>query len=162
MLYAFRYKTSILVETGTYNGDTVDSLRIIFKNLYSVELDDVLFRRAKKYFKDSKKIKILHGDSAKVLPPLLKKLSAPTLFWLDAHYSGEGTARGDVDTPIMKELAGIHRYIKARPVILIDDARLFNGTDSYPKIKWFVSCIKKNWKNYKISVESDVIRIVPC
>lgn len=161
MFYAMRYKTSIFVETGTYMGDTIDSLRNIFDDLYSIELDDSLFRRARNYFKNSDKIKILHGDSAKVLPVLLKKLNKPILFWLDAHYSGEGTARGENDTPIMKELSSILKHIQTRPVILIDDARLFNGKDSYPKLRWFISYARKNWKDYNILVKYDVIRIFP-
>ena len=161
MIYALRYKTSIFVETGTYMGDTLDSLRNSFKKLYSIELDDRLFRRARDYFKNAENIKIIHGDSAKVLPVLLKKLDKPALFWLDAHYSGEGTARGEIDTPIMRELAGVLKYIKMKPVILIDDARLFNGKDSYPKLKWFVSYAKRRWRHYRVEVKYDVIRIFP-
>lgn len=162
MIYAMKYKTNIFVETGTYNGDTLDSLRNSFNKLYSIELDDDLCKRANRYFRNSKKIKIYHGDSARVLPALLPKINGRVLFWLDAHYSGEGTAKGDRDTPIMRELSGIHKYIKSKPVILVDDARLFNGTDSYPKLKWFVAHIKNNWKGYKVEVRNDVIRIIPC
>lgn len=162
LIYATKYKSSIFVETGTYEGDTLDFLRIFFKRLFSVELDDRLFKNANDYFENSRNIEILHGDSAKLLPKILKELKEPTLFWLDAHYSGEGTARGDKDTPIMKELTNIKKNMKFKHVVLIDDARLFIGKDSYPKLKWFVAYIQKNWKDYKVEVKNDIIRITPC
>ena len=72
--YAQKYKLSILVETGTYFGDTIQSLIHQFQKLYSIELAKPLYERAKKRFSKSDKVKIYLGDSAKVLPSILKEI----------------------------------------------------------------------------------------
>ena len=87
--YKNRLNLDILIETGTYLGDTVDKARNCFKEIYSIEVDETLFNKAKEKFSCFKGIHILRGDSAQVLPEIGAKLTAPALFWLDAHYWGE-------------------------------------------------------------------------
>src|SRR5262245_52305735 len=41
---------SILVETGTYKGDMILAQKDVFKKIYSIELSQMLFERAKKRF----------------------------------------------------------------------------------------------------------------
>jgi hypothetical protein len=50
------------------------------------------------------------------------------LFWLDGHFCGGVSAHGDKGTPILEELNLILSHRVKEHVILIDDARLFNGT----------------------------------
>ena len=54
------------------------------------------------------------------------------LFWLDGHYSGEGTGGCDEVCPIIAELRLIAQSKRKDHCILIDDARLFIGEDGYP------------------------------
>ena len=82
----------ILVETGTFQGDTLAELRNDFARLHSIELSDELFNRAMERFKNDGKVSIWHGDSGEVLSDVVETLREPALFWLDGHYSGGETA----------------------------------------------------------------------
>jgi len=65
--------------------------------------------------------------SAKILPKLLGDIKKPCLFWLDGHYSGAIMAKGPIETPVVQELLGFLRYCVDGCVMLVDDARDFNG-----------------------------------
>jgi hypothetical protein len=167
--YRDKYKLKILIETGTFFGDTVEYFKNKFEKVYSIELAEDLAKKAQKRFENDANVKIIHGDSGTVLKSLVKEIKEPVLFWLDGHYSSEffvgdefiKTARTDKDTPIEEELnavlgAGINH------VILIDDARGFNGLGDYPSI----SSIKRKVKTFKggayaCKVETDIIHIYP-
>jgi len=81
------------------------------------------------------------------------------LFWLDAHYSGGKTARGKIDTPIMKELEAIFKYSKYDHVLLIDDANLFNGKNDFPTLDKLREFILKNRPKWKFINKDNVIRV---
>lgn len=133
--YAEKYHLTTLVETGTYMGDMIYAMKNHFTALYSIELDHDLAVNAKKRFANHPHITILEGDSAKLLPKVLQNIKGNTLFWLDGHYSGGVTAKGDSETPIMQELKAILTSDISNCVIAIDDANLFNGgTQDYPTI----------------------------
>ena len=123
----------ILVETGTHKGDMVAAMRPFCNEIYSIELDETLFKEAKKRFKGDENIYLYQGDSSHVLGDVLKALDAPAVFWLDGHYSAGNTAKGALDTPIVKEIEHIAQHKHAgEHVLLIDDARCFDGTNDYP------------------------------
>lgn len=86
--YAARYGLRTFVETGTYKGAMVESVRNVFEMIYSIELDPKLFALASKKFSVYHHITILQGDSGIVLGQVVPLLSSPALFWLDGHYSG--------------------------------------------------------------------------
>ena len=108
------------------------------------------------------KIHIVEGNSGELLP-LVTKIDKPTLFWLDAHYSGGETAQGPEDSPIMKELHFIFNHRKDH-CILIDDARCFNGKAGYPRISYLKKMLaeknKKDGGALHLEVKNDIIRIV--
>ncbi len=68
------------------------------------------------------------------LPEICRKLDGPSLFYLDGHYSGGFTGRGDKDSPIIEELNAILTNTNYPFKIVIDDARLFGIDPSYPSI----------------------------
>lgn len=158
--YASKYNLKILVETGTYLGDMVDAQRKYFDKIYSIELGYELWHQAKKRFKKYKNISILHGDSSKILQEVLSELDQPALFWLDGHYSGGITAKGNKICPVHEELKAILNSKVDENVILIDGARLFNGEDDYPKYEELINYIKSFRINTEIKNEHDVIRII--
>lgn len=124
--YGRFYRARTLVETGTSLGGTVAVCLPYFDRIYSIELDDELYERAAAAFADQPQVTIIHGDSAAEIPALLERLpSSRTLFWLDAHFSGAGTARGAIDPPLLPELEAILAMRDAKDVILIDDAGSF-------------------------------------
>lgn len=158
--YIKLFQPQVFLETGTYMGYMVNSVLNKFSTIYSIELDHVLASQAKRRFSKYKHISILEGDSAKVLPDLLEQINSPCLFWLDAHYSGGITAKAEIETPVMMEL----RLILSHPmapshVILIDDARCFNGTGDYPTISEIDDMVTNLCPLMNIIVDSDIIRI---
>ena len=48
--YARKFGTEVMVETGTFFGDMVNATKHDFKEIFSIELDDMFFRRAKERF----------------------------------------------------------------------------------------------------------------
>ena len=158
--YRIKFNTEILVETGTYLGDMVEVQRNNFQKIYSIELSEKLFRRAKKRFKNFSHITILNGDSGIVLNKLMPGIDKPALFWLDGHYSGGITAKAEKECPVPEELEAILKNPLPH-IILIDDARLFNGTHDYPTIEQIKNIISKAGKNYSLEAEDDILRLVP-
>lgn len=157
--YQKKYNYSTFIETGTYEGDMIDALKNNFKSLFSIELGEKLYEKAVNRFKNNSNIKILQGDSAEVLKQILPTIKTPTIFWLDAHYSQGETAKGSIDTPIEQELNTILSHSIKNNVILIDDARLFNGENDYPEINSLKNNILNTYPSITFEVTDDIIRI---
>jgi hypothetical protein len=158
---ARRYGTDILVETGTWFGNALFTLRRDFRELHSIELAPELHRQAQAALAHLRHIHLHLGDSATELPKLAATLSAPTLYWLDGHFCSGPSARGAKDTPIFEELDHLLRRPAGRNVILIDDARLFTGQDGYPTIDQLRQ-LAARWRPEAIfQVEDDIILIAP-
>jgi len=163
-----QYKFKILIETGTFFGETVEYFKNVFDRVYSIELSEELADQAKEKFINDQNVCIIHGDSGEVLKNLIVSINEPILFWLDGHYSSEflvggkyiKTAKGKKDTPIKEEIEAVLQS-KFDHVILIDDARLFLGIDDYPSISSIKRLVWKNRKNYITTVEHDIIYIKP-
>ncbi len=156
--YARRFTIDTLIETGTYRGDMVNACRRTFDRIVSIELDDILFEEARRRFARYSHVSILHGDSGQLLQEILPTIAKPCLFWLDGHYCGTVTARGRVETPILHELSAILSHPVLEHVILIDDARCFDGRNDYPttdELKRAVLNLRPDWV---FEVESDIIR----
>lgn len=156
---ATAYGLKTFVETGTLFGDMVYAMRNEFKTLYSIEVYEPLFRRATQRFRFRNQIHILNGDSGVVLHELVKTLDSPTLFWLDGHYSGEGTGKGEGDTPIFNELKAIFKMSEPF-AIAIDDARLFGTDPGYPSLEQLSGFVEKNRTDLTVTNACDIIQIV--
>ncbi len=146
------------METGTDLGHTVEALKRVFQNIYSIELDDSLYMRAQEKFARHSHISILHGNSGDVLASLVERLGDPCLFWLDAHHSGGETARGPENTPILRELDVIFRHPSQDHVVLIDDAPDFTGKDGYPTIQEVEAFVRQHRPQWTFRVEHDIMR----
>lgn len=156
---------STFVETGTYQGDMVEVVRRDMDRVYSIELSPELWEQARNRFLEDPKVTIILGSSAKKLAVVLGELDEPALFWLDGHYSGPGTARGEDDTPILEELWMLGEWFDENEdyesVVLIDDARLFGGRSSYPTEKQIADLVGCWHHPRNVWVADDIIRIVP-
>jgi hypothetical protein len=157
--YAKKFKTNVLIETGTYLGDMVHAMKKSFARIVSFELDAQLAAQARERFAADKQIEIVQGDSGKLLDDYLNTINEPCLFWLDGHYSGGITAKGALETPIQNELAAILSHPVDGHVILIDDARCFTGENDYPTLDELCAFVAEPKPEHKFSVEHDVIRI---
>ena len=157
--YARRFSLDTLVETGTYLGEMIEATRNTFRKIYSIELSKVLCEQARKKFIRFDHIVIIQGDSAEALPSILVTITHPSLFWLDGHYSGGVTAKGKKRTPVVQELRHILSHPIAGHVILIDDARCFNGKDDYPTMNQLKKLILKKHPDWAFEVRTDIIRV---
>lgn len=157
--YASTFGATTFIETGTYFGDMDYAVKDIFQAIFSIELSEDLRRRAARRFRAYPHIQILQGDSGEVLPNILSNLSGNCLFWLDGHYSGGITEKGGSETPVVKEVETILGHSNKNPVILIDDARCFNGTHDYPTLDELRELVALKRPDYEFSVLNDVIRI---
>lgn len=166
--YKEQFDLNVLVETGTFLGDTVEYFKNKFEKVTSIELAEELAIRAQKRFQSDGNVSIIQGDSGKLLKSIVEQSREPILFWLDGHYSSEfyigdeyiKTAKTNVNTPIEEELKSILES-KQFHVVLIDDARLFTGLDDYPSIGKLKKIIRKSKKDYSLKIENDIIHIIP-
>ncbi len=156
---AREYKIDEIVETGTYKGDMIEALKSKFRRLTSIELSEFYFKNAVQKFKNDSNVFIILGDSGKEIKRLLKVLKSPALFWLDGHFSGGKTAKAKINTPVFQELESIFNHEIKNHVILIDDARLFNGKDDYPKMNQIRKMLRD--LSYELKIKDDIIRIIP-
>jgi hypothetical protein len=139
----------------------VEAMLADFDHIYSIELSEELYRKAKEKFKGARHLELIHGDSGIEIKNVLRRINQPTLFWLDGHYSGGITAKGDKTTPIYDELANIFNAPDMGHVILVDDARCFGTDPAYPSLTELNKFIKSKRSNVRVSVEHDIVRIIP-
>jgi len=163
--YCKRFGLRIFVETGTHVGETTEWMAGKGMDVISIELSDRLYQMARARLQRYRNVTLIQGDSAMVLPDVLARLSEPACFWIDAHFSGEGTAKGIADTPIFKEFEAILKHPVQGNVILIDDARCFRGKDGYPFLDELLAAVRQTGA-YEAEVSTDIIRItrrgLPC
>lgn len=148
----------VLVETGTFLGEMVEAQRNNFEKIYSIELAEHLWRKATKRFAKYDHIRIVQGDSGKMLGQIVAELTGPAIFWLDGHYSAGFTARGEKDCPIYEELDAIFKGPPFKHILIIDDAREFTGQGDYPTIEALTDFVKKHNPNYQLEVKDNMIR----
>ena len=75
----------------------------------------------------------------------------PSLFWLDAHFSGGNTALGKTPCPLLEEL-DIILATGEKHYLLIDDARCFGALGGFPTLEEIEAKIGP------FKIENDIIR----
>ena len=148
----------LFVETGTFLGETTLAMSSVFERCWTVEIDKSLYEQALRRFDGRKNITALLGDSATRIVDILSEIDAPTIFWLDGHYSRANTGRSAIDTVIVNELARIFEHPIKEHVILIDDARDFLGINGYPTITALHRFVRGH-SPYRLRVSNDIIRL---
>ena len=154
------------IETGTYYGTTTDFLNKQFSSdIHTIEPSKYYYDKAVINFRKNRKIILYHGKSEKVLPQLLLNLKKEGVkkinFWLDGHYSGGQTFKGEKEYPLEEELLAIENYLPSyeKITILIDDIRLLlphsiNFRNDYPSVDILVDWSRKN--NFSWRIEHDI------
>ena len=108
--------------------------------------------RAKRKFSGLPNIHLYQGDSGQILPKILRKLNEPCLFWLDAHW-------GDESAAIKQELESIYTHRIRDHVLLIDDARWFDGRTDYLTIEELREHAHRDYPGSVVEMKDDIIRI---
>ena len=148
------------VETGTLFGHTTLHASYWFDKVVTIELSETLHALAKQSLAHRSNISCLHGNSADRLPEVIAGLQGATLFFLDAHWSGdakvdwesspwggypvdtarlENTGMGEADrqVPLLQELKVIAGQHPAAAVVLIDDwASVGQSDQGFPGEDW--------------------------
>lgn len=158
--YLSRYSINSFIETGTYLGDTLEYIAHKGIKCISIELSESLYNTACVRFNRYHNVKLVNGDSGQELPKLINGINSPVLFWLDGHYSFGPIHQSDAHTPISLELQAILSHHIKKHIILIDDARCFNGTNDYPHLDVLLRMIREDG-NYRADVSADIIRLIP-
>jgi hypothetical protein len=161
LYYRKKFKLKVLVESGTFHGEMVEAMKNSFDHIYSIELSRNLFEKARERFQNAQNIQLICGDSGKTIINIINSINKPTLFWLDGHFSGKETVRGEKDTPILEELDHILNWQNKNFVIIIDDARCFGSDPAYPTIEQLKKFVQLKNSEIMISRQDDILRITP-
>ena len=132
----------LVVETGTFLGDMAAFLSARGFDVITIELDPKLAALARQRFAHNRRVQLIEGDSGTRLPVVVGQLTYPALFYLDAHYSGPGTGKGDIETPISAEIDLILQRAPAGSVVAIDDARCFGTEPDYPPLQDLLGALR--------------------
>jgi hypothetical protein len=118
-----KYHISTVVETGTYYGGTALVFGLIFEKVYTVEISEHNYLKARNNLSSLPNISCLLGRSTLVLQELLPSLKDQRLlFYLDAHWDHE-------NFPLNEELRLIGKTHKNNCIIVIDDFKVEGRTD---------------------------------
>jgi hypothetical protein len=150
--FARKFNLRVLVETGVNFAHMLYVNQNRFREIYSIELDGRRAESARRKFAKRANIHVLQGDSGKVLPQLLPALKEPCLFWLDAHDY-------DISSPVKQELDAIYSHAVRGHVLLIDDARWFDGRTDYPTMDQLREKTGREYPGSVVDVKDDIIRI---
>jgi hypothetical protein len=128
-------KYNCLIETGTYNGDTIFCLEPLFDELHTIEFSETHYNKTKNKYQGNK-INFILGDSSVVFETLLPTITDKCIFFLDGHWSSGDTGRSTKDCPLEEEITHINNLFQNDAIIIIDDFRLFglNRTEDWSKI----------------------------
>lgn len=153
------YWNPVFIETGSCMGDGIaNALEAGFPEIHSIELSPHFLGICQKRFIDNRNVHLYEGDSSVVLREVLKNIDQRATFWLDGHYSWNGTARGDTNTPILAELAIIAEHPIKNHTILIDDVREFGTVEfDFIELEDIIQMIKSINPNYQIHYEDGYI-----
>ena len=159
LTHSRKISAEIFVETGTYKGGTTWSLLHEFRRIITIEVVPELATLAQERFRDHKKVTVIEGDSATALPEICTGLDAPSLFFLDGHYSGGITGMGSGECPVVEELHAVFKNTKVPFRIIIDDAREFGSDPAYPKIRDVAEIVRGYRPQMQVRIENDAIII---
>jgi len=123
------FKFTNFVETGTYKADTSIMASKHFSHVYTTEIVPDLYQNSKDRAEKEgiENITFLLGDSVKLLDDIMSKLNGDTVFFLDAHQSGNDTSNNGINVPILNELDVILKYSIGPSLFIIDDLRLWKS-----------------------------------
>jgi hypothetical protein len=169
---------SIAVETGTLFGDSTAKIAQHFKEVHTIELNEQLHLNAADRFAGTS-VNVHFGNSSDVLARLVPLLQAPTIFYLDAHWSGDtktdwgrsswkGYHKGTIDTafvgneptseaqvPLAEELKIIVSKFQHKCIIYIDDMDKFGGPSRLGlKDKSFVG---EDWSHLSVALLKEIV-----
>lgn len=146
LIWEFGRDLDMWIETGTFLGDTAAWLGRSGKPVLTIEPSSELFQSAERRFAKSLNIRVVFGESQNALGEVLASVHGSVGFWLDGHYSGQGTFGHELACPVLQELGliGAHLERLEDVVVFVDDARLFLVDADYPPLEDLVEWAHSN------------------
>jgi hypothetical protein len=151
-------KYTTIVETGTLFGDGAELMSKYFKTVHTIEIQDALYEKAKARFQGNPGIQCHNGDSVDVLQRL--SLPEPTVFFLDAHWSGDSSVdwvksewkgytvntgyRGTnpIDpknqNPLLEEIMVLVKTMRGEFILYVDDTEKFDAAGNGLRNRCFI------------------------
>jgi hypothetical protein len=148
------------IETGTYLGETTAYFAPRARRVVSIEIEPALHARAARRFADTPNVEILLGDGKDIVPRLVGELQGPCLIWLDGHFSGGITGRGELEEPAVEILRRIGEQAPPRGMtIVVDDLRLFGSNPAAPGLGALVDATREAFPDAQLTAELDALVI---
>jgi hypothetical protein len=157
-------QSHVFIESGTFMGSTTRWASEHFGAVFTIERHAPLFHTHSAALRALGNVTPLLGDSRDYIATLAKGLNEiPAVYWLDAHWSGQGTAGEGDECPLIDELAALAQ--RSRDVILIDDARLFlcapplpHRASDWPRLAKVIQALGSH---RHVQIVEDVIVAIP-
>ncbi len=151
-------RETLFIETGTAAGTTARMVAARGYQVTTIELAEHLYQYSRALL-EPMGVTCLHGNSVALLPKVIDAIppEMSVFCWLDGHYSGDGTAKGDSDIPIVQELLAIERRIarSEKPLLVqVDDIRMFGVDEMYPELDHLVDYCRKNMLYWNMALDS--------
>jgi hypothetical protein len=142
------------IETGSMEGWTMNvAAQHGFEVMHGIELMQKYYDFSIELQKHNPNVHFWLGESPDILPDIVKNLTTPATFWLDAHASGPNIPGGIYgNCPLVKEIEAIAQSPCKEHVLMIDDIRLF-GTFHWDFVSKdsVLEAIYKINPNYKLA-----------
>lgn len=130
-----KFGLKYFIETGTGLGESLNKiLNINFDLFQSCEIEETQYSKNVEKF-NRPNIKLHLGSSIDCLPKMLENAKGPTLFFLDAHFPGQGYVRGEYVNnmfemfdiiPLEKEFNILEKFEHINnSVVVVDDLRIY-------------------------------------
>jgi hypothetical protein len=156
-----RVGAKFLIETGTFRGVTAARCARAFEKVLTVELDAVLAAEAAQRLAKYANIKVYRGDAVALLPQMLAQCNeGKAVVFLDAHFSGGGTARGDVPEPALAELGILAGHADRIGGIIIDDFRSFGAEEGFPAKAELLAAAERHFPPPKFAIKAHCDQII--
>ncbi len=167
-----KYNIDNFIETGTYIGDTSLWASNHFKKVITIEAFETYYNESLQRFQNENKdnIYLYKGVSYEILSDTNKLeidyLNDSTIFWLDAHWSGQDTYGDDMVHPLLNELTLI-KNSNVEHFIFMDDLRFmshpcrFECKDEWPLLGDIFWSLYNDKIKYNFSILGDILFAFP-
>lgn len=149
----------VFVESGTYLAGTVEYFLPFASRIVSVEIDPALHHRAVERMARFPHVELLLGDATHWIPGIVSAAESPPLVWLDGHYSGDITGRGDETEPAPTIVRLLADVAPSGTTIVIDDIRLFGFDPEWASLEALVDGAREAFPNARIYTSVDALVI---
>jgi hypothetical protein len=151
----------LLVESGTFQGGTVEYFVPHAKRIISVEIEPTLHAAARERFRDTPSVELLLGDAMDLIPEILEKLSVPPFVYLDGHFTGGVNVQpGKAIEPAPSILSALGELsLPQGSTVVVDDLRLFGRGDGFPTLDELTAAARQSFPEASIYVGIDCLVI---